>query len=131
MYVRFEDVLKIKGTVSLISSNPPCKDCTVTLKALFAQIWKMFMILNTDYFLIVSSQQKWLVHFYCRKTCSKYQIWTLLNWEKRQYLPHYWSDKGSKGTIVYQALPYLHSGSLEITLTVPLTYIQYPNSWNK
>ena len=35
--------------------------------------------------------------------------------EKRQYFPHYWSDKGSKGTVVNQTLPSLYGGSLEIT----------------
>ena len=46
----------------------------------------------------------------------------LLNLEKRQYLPHYWSDKGLKGTLVTRAVSTCHGGSLEITLTVPLIY---------
>ena len=45
-----------------------------------------------------------------------YQNYTLL---KRQFLPHYLSDKGFKGTVVNQALPLLNRGSLEIALTVP------------
>ena len=36
------------------------------------------------------------------------------------YLIHAWTDTTFKGTIVNRALPLLHRGSLEITLTVPL-----------
>ena len=43
-----------------------------------------------------------------------------LNLEKRQYLPHYWSVKYFKGTVVNREMPSLHGGSLEITLSVPL-----------
>ena len=46
----------------------------------------------------------------------------LLNLEKRQYLPHYWSNEGLKGTLVTRAVSTCHGGSLEITLTVPLIY---------
>ena len=37
--------------------------------------------------------------------------------QKHGYLIYTWSDKAFKGTIVNQALPSLHGGSLEITLT--------------
>ena len=37
------------------------------------------------------------------------------------YFSNYGSDYGSKGTVVNRPLPYLHEGSLEITLTVPLS----------
>ena len=60
--------------------------------------------------------KKLLLHLYCRN-CENF---TLLNLEKRQYLPHYWSDKGFKGIVVNLALSSLAVGSLEITLTVPL-----------
>ena len=40
--------------------------------------------------------------------------------KKRQYLPHFLSDKSFKDTVLNRALPSLHRGSLEITLTVPL-----------
>ena len=43
---------------------------------------------------------------------------TLLFLEKRQYLPHFCSNKGYKG--LNWALPSLYGGSREITLTVPL-----------
>ena len=34
------------------------------------------------------------------------------------------TDKVFKGTVTNQALPYLHGGSLEITLTVPLNRLK-------
>ena len=39
---------------------------------------------------------------------------------KQWFLIHTWSDKGIKGTVVNRAMPSMHRGSLEITLTVPL-----------
>ena len=41
-----------------------------------------------------------------------------------RYFLHFCSDKGFKGTVVNRALLSLHEGSLEITLTVPLTIAQ-------
>ena len=38
--------------------------------------------------------------------------------EKLQILPHYWLDKGIKGTVVNQALQSLHEGSLKTMLKV-------------
>ena len=32
--------------------------------------------------------------------------------QKRRFLPHFWSDKDFKGTVVNQTLPSLHEGSL-------------------
>ena len=42
------------------------------------------------------------------------------------YQIHTWSDKAFKGTVVNRELLSLHGGSLEITLTVPLS-IKFPN----
>ena len=39
---------------------------------------------------------------------------------KRQYLTYDWSDKGFNGIVINRALPSLHRGLFEITLTVPL-----------
>ena len=58
--------------------------------------------------------------FNYRKRYWKYHKLTLLNLEKRQYLPHYWSDKGFKCTVVDRTLLSLHGGSLEITPTQSL-----------
>ena len=60
--------------------------------------------------------------FCCRKTYWNYQNihCTLVNLEKQQYPPQFWSYKGFKGTIVNQALPSLKKGSLKLTITVPL-----------
>ena len=43
--------------------------------------------------------------------------------EKLHYLPNYWYAKGFKGTLVNWALPSLHGGPLEITLTQSLREI--------
>ena len=61
--------------------------------------------------------------------------------QKHSYLIHTWSVKAFKGTVVNQALPSLHGGSLEIILTVPVKieleiawyqYLLYPvNSSSK
>jgi len=40
--------------------------------------------------------------------------------KKRQFLPHYWSDKGFIGNVVDWVLQSLHKGFFEIALTVPL-----------
>ena len=42
--------------------------------------------------------------------------------KKRQYLPHYWSEKGLKSIVVNRTLSFLHRGSLEIMLTVSLIF---------
>ena len=82
----------------------------------------MFSIFKTDYFqLWVLYTQKWLAHFSYRNTCGNYQNRTLINLEKRQYLPHYCSDRGFICTLVNLALPSWHQRSHEITVTVPLT----------
>ena len=46
--------------------------------------------------------------------------WNYLNYTllEKQFLPHYLSDKGFKGTVVNQALSLLHRGLLEIAFTV-------------
>ena len=82
----------------------------------------MFIISKTDHF------QLWFLYLlalrtsHCRKTYNNYQNLTLCNQEIRQYLPHYWSDKGFLGTVVNQALSSLDGGSLKITLTVPFNH---------
>ena len=68
-----------KGTVRIISSNPPCKDdnasfTTVPLKTLFGQVWKEWKCLKfwNCLNLIVVSLRKWLSHFYCRKNSKQF-----------------------------------------------------------
>ena len=45
---------------------------------------------------------------------------TLSNLEEQHNVPHDWSDKGYKGTVVNQVLPYLHRGLIETLCTIPL-----------
>ena len=69
----------------------------------------MFIILKTNNF------QLWFL-----RKISIRQKWTLLNLEKRNFLQHYWSDKGFKGTLVNWAFSSWHVGSPKMSLTVPL-----------
>ena len=55
----------------------------------------------------------------------------LLKKQKHGYLIYTWSDKAFKGAVVNRTLPFLHGGSLEITLTVPLKQIWVRNSWKE
>ena len=75
---------KLKGTVSVISSDLACKGDNA-----------LFILVSLSF----------------RKT-------TLFEWEKRRYLLHFRSDQCF---VVSRALSSLHVGSLEITLTVPLS----------
>ena len=76
------DPTLIKGTVSVFSSDPTFKNGSVwftmvPLKALTNQVWT-----NSALFSTMDSFQKWLAHFFCRKT---YRV----IFRKRQYLLHY------------------------------------------
>ena len=77
----------------------------------------------------VISLQKWLAQFYCRiRHSPKNQYLMLLNLEKRQYLPHYWSDQGLKGTIVNRALPSLHGCNHVVTWNYAICFIKRAGS---
>ena len=86
----------------------------------------MLTILKSDFFQLNFLQK--LAHFYCIKTYRIYQSLTLLKLDKRQYLPHYGSDKDCKGTVVNQALASLHGGSHGIKLMITLSMIKI-NNW--
>ena len=75
---------KLKGTVSVISSDLACKGDNA-----------LFILVSLSF----------------RKT-------TLFEWEKRRYLLHF---RSYQCFVVSRALSSLHVGSLEITLTVPLS----------
>ena len=79
-----KNLCKLKGTVSVISSDLACKGDNA-----------LFILVSLSF----------------RKT-------TLFEWEKRRYLLHFRSDQCF---VVSRALSSLHVGSLEITLTVPLS----------
>ena len=75
----------------------------------------MFIILKTDYFQTRFLHKSDLHIFYVGKFLKNDQDSTLLNLEKRQYLPHNWSDKIStfKG-IANWAYNLLMKGHLKI-----------------
>jgi len=58
--------------------------------------------------------------FYRRKNLFNKKLFKV---ENRNYFPHYWSDKGFKGTVVNQALSFLHGGSHENKLTRQITIV--------
>ena len=90
-------VLYHKRTISVISSDPPCKYGNA----------RMYNVKCTKVSLKPANEN------------------ISLNKQKDGYLIHTWSVKAFKGTVVNQALPSLHGGSLEITLTVPV------KNWNR
>ena len=80
-----QSVFYIKGTVSVITSDPSCKDgnfrfATVPLKALSDQVWIIYQCLyniKNWVFSAVLSLQKWLAHFHYRKRNRNYQNYQL------------------------------------------------------
>ena len=63
-----------------------------------------------------NSLQKWPLRI-CILTAGKHIKIMRIKPIKWKYLPHYWSYKGFKCTVVNQALPSFHEGTLEITFT--------------
>ena len=95
----------LKGTVSIISIDLPCKTGKISDFQRYPFMFKYAFL-----FLCIST---------ARKQQRNDQNIHLLNQEKRLHLPHSLSDNGYLGTVVNQELPSLHGGALEITLTVP------------
>ena len=118
-----------KETLSVISSDPPCKDgitrfTTVPLKALSDQVWIRYTcFLPNCSFSFAGSLRKWLAHFLLvRSPWETHRNQHFPESEKRRYLPHSWSDQVFSGTVVNRIIPSLLGGSLEITLTVKSKY---------
>ena len=93
---------RIKGTVSVTSSDPPCKDgnaqfTTVPLKYCLIRYDKDFNVNNLEnwLFLNVVSLQKILTPFYCRKKIR--ELSELNAFKPRQYLAQYYSDIRCQG----------------------------------
>jgi len=101
----------VKGTVSIISSDPPCKDGNVriyngTLETwMWSKIWKLL-----SFFWLKKCLFLWV--FPLLQNNQKNRIWKkiITHW----YLIHTWTDKAFKCTVLNRALPSLHGGSLEI-----------------
>ena len=114
------NILIFKGTVSVISSDRPCKDGNTRIKTVAPKSYsdrKCGIVNISASFSIASSKQG------MRKSISHGESANVNNSLKKQnhwYLIRSWPGRAFKGTVVNQALPSLHGGSLEITLTVPL-----------
>ena len=102
--------------VSAISNNPLCKDDStwfrmLPLKALGFQVWIRYQYVKFENWLfLIGVLHKWLSNF----TTEKHIIFKP---KKRQYLPHYWSDKGFNRTVLNQVLPPFRGESLLGDLT--------------
>jgi len=117
----------IKGTVSVISSDSPCKDSiswfkTVSLKAFSDQVWiryQSFCFLNCSFSFAVSLQ-KWLAHYLLQEAMKKLTEINTFSQKNDGFFHILYKIKVFNGTVVNLALPSLNGGSLEITRTVPL-----------
>ena len=86
------------------------------------KIYKFFII---DFF----NCNLLIAHLYCGKKYISYNNLSLLNLEKRQYLPHYWSDKSFK----YHAESEIGILFLRVKITVHLTLFTLGQfkTWNE
>ena len=116
----FSLILILKGTVSVISSEPPCKDdiarfITLPLKALSYQIWIIHHLCFFFFFCLFSftvSQRKWLEHFLVISSSLENHKNKHLWVRKTTVSPtfFYKLDKSFKGTFVNRTLTSLHRG---------------------
>ena len=96
----------LKGTVSVILSDPPCKDGKCSTSVYISVNFQLLLISNK------------YAGYFCRETANENRQYKET---KHGYLIHNWSDKAFYGNVVNLALPSLHTwGWLEITPTVPL-----------
>ena len=117
----------INGTISVISSDSPCKDGnawfkTVPLKAFSDQVW---IIYQCFYFLKCSfsfavSLQKWLAQDLLQEAMKKLTEINSLSQKNDGFFHILYKIKVFNGSVVDLALPSLHGGSLEIKLPIPL-----------
>ena len=108
----------LKRTVSIISSETPCKDGNARFRTAPFKLCLIKNELDINVFVsFTGSLRKWLVHFLPRRSIEKINIFRVSN---RRYLPHFW-NLFFKGTVLNRAMSFLHRWSLKITLTVPLT----------
>jgi len=90
------------------SQRYPLKQCPMNIYI------SIFIIKKTDYFQLLQFLNNLVTRTFIVSTAGKHIeiIRNKLNLEKRIYLPHYWTNKGFKGTVVNRAFP----ESFEITL---------------
>ena len=106
----FSFTVPLKGTESVISSDPSCKDGNArftTEPCILSFSWlKVFNSDNFFYFFLLSRNAQ--VTF-CRETLNDQKQF---KGKKHGYLIHTWLDKAFKGSLVNRALPSLHGGSI-------------------
>ena len=101
--------MELKGTVSVTSSDPPCKNVEDTV----------FSCLEKCTFLCCFLKTRNAQVTFAKKPQMKINS---LKKQKHLYLLYIWSGINVKGTDVNRALSSLLGWSLEITLTVPLMH---------
>ena len=87
---RATEKVPFKGTVSVISCDPPCKDCNArfTTVTLSDQLNKHVFVYLNCLFSFVGSLQKWLADFLLIR--SNGDIIRLKYLGKQWYLPYFW-----------------------------------------
>ena len=102
---RFNFFSQIKGTVSVISSDPSCKDCNENFYTTKQTPRNLNLIKNVEETVV------FLTKFL---RCFIYEQGMRNHFRRLTAIPS-WSEKAFKGTVVNRALPSLHGGSLEKT----------------
>ena len=86
-------------------------------------IFQVQVILNENMAKPDSQEYKVTCAFLPQENIQELSKINTLNLVKRQYLPHFLSDKDFKGTVMNRILQSFYGGLLEIRLTVPLIKI--------
>ena len=112
----------LKGTVCLISSEPPCKDRNTRIKMVSLKpLSDRFSDSTSVYF---CEFLNWLLKQGMRRSLSqRNRKWKNRFKETKKFLSNsYLIRQAFKGTVVNRTLSSLHWGPLEITFTVPLSF---------
>ena len=107
---------KIKGTVRVNSSNPTAKITIPKQRYNFKNVKDSVVFLTQK---VLISENFSIVSYtleMCKSPLQRNHIY-----ETNQFKSHHTSTKGFKGSACKSSvLPYLHRGSFDITLTIPL-----------
>ena len=113
----------IIGTVSLISMEPPSNNCNALLlkTANWSKVLKKLSLFDSKICWILTISPLFLMSQKCAITLGEKPQMKINSFEKPNMefkIIHTWSHKALKVTVVNQAWPSLHGGSLEIMLSV-------------